>query len=88
MVPCTLERVDCGPAWVLWHCYTCANYLDAAQEITSRLTIPLSLSDAADNLVFEDFLGVQKACETPSGYVCDFLKNQNWKSEGVRTNPF
>jgi hypothetical protein len=43
MVPCTLERVDCGPALVLWHCYTCANYLDAAQEITSRLTIGLSV---------------------------------------------
>jgi hypothetical protein len=43
MVPCTLDRVDCGPAWVLWHCYTCKNDLDAAQEITSRLTIRLSV---------------------------------------------
>ena len=41
MVPCALERMDCGPAWVLWHCYTFANYLGAAQEIRSRLTIPL-----------------------------------------------
>jgi len=50
MVPCTLERVDCGPAWMLWHCYTCAHYLGAAQEITSRLTIPFRWDSPASKL--------------------------------------
>jgi endonuclease YncB( thermonuclease family) len=32
--------------------------------------------------LLHEFRWVQKVCEIPSGYLCDFFEDQDWKSEG------
>ena len=39
-------------------------------------------SDTTSTTLLHEFRWVQKVCEIPSGYLCDFFEDQDWKSEG------